>query len=122
MGTLTTFGQPARFWTAGTKSERHSSSTPGEFVHGRDGARHRLTQRGNRRQTTFLEACDCELYLAIKAETLAAAGMEIWAYCLMPNFASFPVDEDCLRARIRCVELKSVRAGLTRPALRPRRG
>ncbi len=49
------------------------------------GTPHHVTQRGNRRQATFFEARDYELYLAIAAETFAAAGVEIWAYCLMPN-------------------------------------
>ena len=49
------------------------------------GLPHHVTQRGNRRQTTFFEAADYQLYLAIAAETFAAAGVEIWAYCLMPN-------------------------------------
>jgi putative transposase len=120
------------------------------------GAPHHVTQRGNRRQTTFFEACDYELYLAIAAETFAAAGVEIWAYCLMPNhvhliatpgraqavgvchvrytrqvnrrerwtgylwqgrFASFPMDEDYLRACVRYVGLNPVRAGLARRAI-----
>ena len=46
---------------------------------------HHVTQRGNRRQTTFFAPCDYELYLAIAAETFAAADVEVWAYCLMPN-------------------------------------
>jgi putative transposase len=46
---------------------------------------HHVTQRGNRRQTTFFEPRDYQRYLAIAAETFAAAGVEVWAYCLMPN-------------------------------------
>jgi putative transposase len=43
------------------------------------GTPHHVTQRGNRRQATFFEACDDELHLAIAAKTFAAAGVEIWA-------------------------------------------
>ncbi|HLI66784.1 MAG TPA: transposase [Caulobacteraceae bacterium] len=49
------------------------------------GAPHHVTQRGNRRQTTFFGEKDYRLYHAIAAETFAAAEVEVWAYCLMPN-------------------------------------
>jgi putative transposase len=49
------------------------------------GTPHHVTQRGNRRQTTFFGERDYRLYHAIAAETFAAAGVEVWAYCLMPN-------------------------------------
>jgi putative transposase len=46
---------------------------------------HHVTQRGNRRQQTFFVEADYEAYLTLMAEHCGAAGVEIWAYCLMPN-------------------------------------
>lgn len=49
------------------------------------GVPHHVTQRGNRRQRTFFCEADYIAYLQIAAETFRAAGVEVWAYCLMPN-------------------------------------
>ena len=46
---------------------------------------HHVTQRGNRRQPTFFSDADYALYLDLLAEFCHAHGVEIWAYCLMPN-------------------------------------
>lgn len=46
---------------------------------------HHVTQRGNRRQTTFFSARDYQEYVDKVCEAKAAAGVSIWAYCLMPN-------------------------------------
>lgn len=46
---------------------------------------HHVTQRGNRRQRTFFEDGDFELYRDLLAEAAARAGTEVWCYCLMPN-------------------------------------
>ncbi len=46
---------------------------------------HHVTQRGNRRQPTFFRDADYALYLHLAAEAFAEAGVEVWAYCLMPN-------------------------------------
>jgi putative transposase len=50
-----------------------------------EGAPHHVTQRGNRRQQTFFHDADYIAYLRIAAEAFAAAEVEVWAYCLMPN-------------------------------------
>lgn len=123
-------------------------------------APHHVTQRGNRRQQTFFSDADYLAYLHMAAEAFRAAGVEVWAYCLMPNhvhliaapsrpealaeavgathvrytrainrrqkwtgylwqgrFASFPMDEDYLRACVRYVGLNPVRAGLRARAI-----
>jgi putative transposase len=49
------------------------------------GIPHHVTQRGNRRQTTFFSDEDYAAYLRLAAEAFRAAGVEVWAYCLMPN-------------------------------------
>ncbi|HRD46788.1 MAG TPA: transposase [Caulobacter sp.] len=49
------------------------------------GCPHHVVQRGNRKQRTFFEDGDYRAYLRIAAEEFAAAGVEAWAYCLMPN-------------------------------------
>lgn len=49
------------------------------------GVPHHVTQRGNRRQRTFFREADYVAYLHLAAEEFAQAGVEVWAYCLMPN-------------------------------------
>jgi putative transposase len=49
------------------------------------GAPHHVTQRGNRRQATFFGPGDYLAYLQIARECFQDAGVEVWAYCLMPN-------------------------------------
>lgn len=46
---------------------------------------HHITQRGNRRQQVFFEDSDYMAYLDLLAEWCRECGVEIWAYCLMPN-------------------------------------
>ena len=63
------------------------------------GVPHHVTQRGNRRERTFFEDGDYQLYLDLLAEAAWAAGVEVWAYCLMPNHVHLivtPSDEDGL--------------------------
>jgi len=64
------------------------------------GLPHHVTQRGNRRGTTFFEAGDYALYLDLLSDAAARARTEVWAYCLMPNHVHLilvPSDEDGLR-------------------------
>jgi len=49
------------------------------------GIPHHVTQRGNRRQTTFFEESDYQLYLELALEWFKHHGARVWAYCLMPN-------------------------------------
>ncbi len=49
------------------------------------GIPHHITQRGNRRQSTFFHESDYQLYLDLALEWSQAHGMRIWSYCLMPN-------------------------------------
>ena len=46
---------------------------------------HHVTQRGNRRQQTFFNERDYRAYKSLLADSCAREGVEIWAYCLMPN-------------------------------------
>ena len=46
---------------------------------------HHMTQRGNRRQSTFFGDADYELYRTMLAVSCARHGVAVWAYCLMPN-------------------------------------
>jgi putative transposase len=67
------------------------------------GLPHHVTQRGNRRQTVFFSDDDYGAYKALVAEYCAAAGVAVWAYCLMPNHVHLilvPSDEDGLRAAL----------------------
>jgi putative transposase len=49
------------------------------------GLPHHVTQRGNRREAIFFEDGDHEIYRDLLAEQTRKAGVEVWAYCLMPN-------------------------------------
>jgi len=49
------------------------------------GVPHHVTQRGNRRQPTFFRPDDYVIYRKIAAEVFRESGVEVWAYCLMPN-------------------------------------
>ena len=63
------------------------------------GLPHHVTQRGNRRQTVFFSDDDYQAYRALLAEHCAAAGVAVWAYCLMPNHVHLilvPADETAL--------------------------
>ncbi|MBU4581922.1 MAG: transposase [Proteobacteria bacterium] len=46
---------------------------------------HHITQRGNYRQTVFAEESDYTRYLEFLAGFAPKYGLDIWAYCLMPN-------------------------------------
>jgi putative transposase len=67
------------------------------------GEPHHVTQRGNRRQKVFFSDEDYEVYKALLDEGCRAAGVKVWAYCLMPNHVHLilvPRDEDGLRAAL----------------------
>jgi len=48
------------------------------------GLPHHVTQRGNRREPIFFEDGDHEIYRDLLAAQTRRAGVEVWAYCLMP--------------------------------------
>jgi putative transposase len=63
------------------------------------GCPHHVTARGNRREPIFFEDGDQDIYRDLLAEQLDKAGVEAWAYCLMPNHVHLilrPADEDGL--------------------------
>jgi putative transposase len=64
------------------------------------GVPHHVTQRGNGRARTFFDDRDYALYRDLLAESCAAAGVAVWAWCLMPNHVHLilvPSDADGLR-------------------------
>jgi putative transposase len=70
------------------------------------GIPHHITQRGNRREPTFFEDGDYELYLDLLADAAGRFGVEVWSYCLMPNHVhiiAVPADEDALSRTFRSV-------------------
>ena len=67
------------------------------------GLPHHVTQRGNRRQPVFFGDADYEAYSGLLAEGCRAAGVAVWAYCLMPNHVHLilvPSAADGLRAAL----------------------
>ena len=64
------------------------------------GSPHHVTQRGNGRQQTFFTEQDYALYRDLLGGECRAAGVEVWAWCLMPNHVHLiltPGDRDSLR-------------------------
>ena len=64
------------------------------------GLPYHVTQRGNGRQTTFFEDADYAFSQRCLAESCRAAGVEVWAWCLMPepvHLLLVPPDKDGLR-------------------------
>jgi len=67
------------------------------------GVPHHITQRGNRRQQTFFCDEDYEVYLDLMARWCSRRGVDVWAYCLMPNHVHLivvPESADGLRRAI----------------------
>src|SRR5215831_4203837 len=67
------------------------------------GMPHHITQRGNRRQTTFFCDDDYHAYLELMAHWCRQCHVDIWAYCLMPNHVhliAVPESEAGLRQAI----------------------
>ena len=67
------------------------------------GIPHHVTQRGNRRMTTFFRDEDYQEYISLMAQWCKKCSVEIWAYCLMPNHVhliAVPESEDALRRGI----------------------
>ena len=67
------------------------------------GMPHHITQRGNRRQTTFFCDEDYSAYLELMGQWCKEHGVEIWAYALMQNHVhmiAVPKSEDGLRRAI----------------------
>lgn len=60
---------------------------------------HHVTQRGIRRQRTFFDDSDYEAYLTLLVGLKAKAGVQVLAYCLMPNHVHLvvvPTDKQSL--------------------------
>jgi len=67
------------------------------------GMPHHVTQRGNRKMSTFFRDEDYQAYLSLMREWCLKCHVEIWAYCLMPNhihLIAVPESEDGLRSGI----------------------
>jgi putative transposase len=64
---------------------------------------HHITQRGNRGQATFFDEGDYAAYIELMGHWCRECGVQIWAYCLMPNHVhliAVPQAEDSLRLAI----------------------
>jgi putative transposase len=67
---------------------------------------HHVTQRGNGRAQTFFSDDDYALYRDLLAEHCEAAGVEVWAWVLMPNHVHLvlvPGEQDGLRRALSAV-------------------
>ncbi len=64
---------------------------------------HHITQRGNRRQRTFFDDEDYAAYIELMAEWCVEEGVEIWAYCLMPNHVHLIAVPDSQQALSRAI-------------------
>ena len=73
---------------------------------------HHITQRGNRRQQTFFGEADYRAYLSLIRKRMVAAGVEVWAYCLMPNhihLVAVPARPESLAQLLRVVHHRHAR-------------
>ncbi len=69
---------------------------------------HHVTQRGNYRQTVFAEQADYERYVELLADFSPKYGLEIWAWCLMPNhvhFVAVPIHPESLARTFNTVHM-----------------
>jgi putative transposase len=65
---------------------------------------HHITQRGNRKQSTFFCDADYLKYRSLLRANLPKSGVEIWAYCLLPNhvhLVAVPNESDGLARLLR---------------------
>lgn len=73
---------------------------------------HHITQRGSRRQQTFFDDADYRAYLGLIRKLRVAAGVDVWAYCLMPNhvhLVAVPERQDSLAKLLRVVHHRYAR-------------
>jgi len=74
---------------------------------------HHVTQRGNRKQRTFFSERDYSHYRSLLAAAKEKAGIDIWAYCLMPNhvhLVAIPTRADGLAILFREAHLRYTRS------------
>ena len=70
---------------------------------------HHITQRGNYRQTVFAEEVDYEHYVELLTRFSPKYGLEIWAWCLMPNhvhFVAVPTRQESLARTFNTVHMQ----------------
>ena len=67
------------------------------------GIPHHITQRGNRRQEVFFQESDYENYISLLREWCDRCGVEIWAYCLMPNHIHLIAVPETEESLSRCI-------------------
>jgi len=70
------------------------------------GLPHHVTQRGNGRARTFFGDADYALYRDLLGQHCRAAGVAVWAWCLMPYRAA-----DCAPAAAAQARTKTKAAG-----------
>jgi putative transposase len=73
------------------------------------GIPHHVTQRGNRREDVFFVRADYRRYLRLLGEYAEERGLEILAYCLMPNhvhLVAVPASSSSLAAVLKPVHLR----------------
>jgi len=67
------------------------------------GIPHHITQRGNRRMQTFFCKEDYQEYISLMSSSTKRHGVDVWAYCLMPNHVhliAVPVETNSFRLAI----------------------
>jgi putative transposase len=73
------------------------------------GVPHHITQRGNRRENVFFVRSDYRRYLRLLGDYAAERGLDILAYCLMPNhvhLVAVPAEAVSLAAVLKPVHLR----------------
>ncbi len=67
------------------------------------GLPHHVTQRGNGRARTFFGDTDYKLYRELLAQHCRAAGVQVWAWCLMPNHVHLNLVDRITSSTARCL-------------------
>jgi putative transposase len=73
------------------------------------GIPHHITQRGNRRENVFFVRSDYRRYLRLLGDYAAERGLDMLAYCLMPNhvhLVAVPAEAGSLAAVLKPVHLR----------------
>jgi REP element-mobilizing transposase RayT len=72
---------------------------------------HHITQRGNRRQQTFFCGEDYRAYIDLMSEWCSKHGVDIWAYCLMPNHVHLIAVPQSIEGLARAIGLERIEGG-----------
>ena len=84
---------------------------------------HHVTPQGNRRQQTFFDVGGYQVYLDLMSHWSREHSVDIWGYCLMPNYVhllAVPSDPDGLCRASDVEKITSRRRKACKPGPKPK--